>query len=81
MEDAVAPVAALPRELRPPAIVAIPLDAQPAEVGHAPDAVSHQHVHRRRIGDPPPNGQRVGGVERRVVVGAHRGRDAALRHE
>jgi hypothetical protein len=81
MEDAVAAVAALQRQLRPAGVVAIPLDPQPLEVGHAPDSVSHEHVHSGRIGDGPSHGQRVGGVELRGIVGADRGRDPALRHE
>jgi hypothetical protein len=81
VEDAVTAVPALPGELRTAAGVTIPADAEPLEVGHAADAVSHQHLHGCRIGEAPPNGERVGDVERRVVAGADGRRDAALRHE
>ena len=81
VEDAVAAVAALPGELWPAVLVAIPLHAEPPEVGHAVDALPHEHRCGRRVGQAPPHGEGVGQVKLRVVVGADRCGDAALGHE
>ena len=70
------------RELRPAGVGRDPT-ARPAargrRSGRTPSRTSTSH--RGRIGEAAPHRERVGGVQRRVVVRADRGGDAALGHE
>ena len=73
VDDTAAGVAALAGE------AGVELDSERGEVGDPRRRVLGEQAHRARAAEAAPGGERVRGVERRVVAGTDRGGDAALR--
>ena len=59
--------------------VAIEPRAPVDQLAHVARAFLDEHAHGRFVAQPVAGADRVGGVQRRAVVGADRRRDAALR--